>query len=58
MRDLVGERDSRAAHAAAQALTNRFPQQQLMLEVLVNHLVDGVSLAHVLAPEASLKIVA
>ena len=57
MRDLVGERDSRETHAAVQALTDRFPQQQLMLEVLVNRPADGVSLAHVLASEASLKMV-
>ena len=57
MRDLVGERDTRATRAAAQALTDRFVQRQLMLAVLANRLSDGVSLEHILTSEVDLEMV-
>lgn len=57
MRDLVGERDSRATRAAAQALTDRFVQRQLTLGVLANRLTDGISIAHILSTETELGTV-
>ncbi|MHB8626411.1 MAG: sensor histidine kinase [Aggregatilineales bacterium] len=55
MRDLVGERDSGATSAAAQALTDRFTQRQLMLGVLVNQLAGGSPLARILTDESDLE---
>jgi len=57
MRDLVGERDSRTVSAAAQALADRFTGRQVMLDLLVNRLADGISLAQALTDNPELKSV-
>lgn len=55
MRDLVGERDSRAANAAANSLTDRFIQRRLLLSVLANSLAGGTKLTQILTDEPELQ---
>ncbi len=55
MRDLVGARDTRAADAAANSLTDRFIQRRLLLSVLANSIAGGANLTQMLADQPELQ---